>query len=418
MTIIKTYIPKSIRTFLDSVMGKRVYNDPTIQRRQVWKKNDKVSYRESLLDGTDSSNIVLADIKSSMENSFMTNNTKDYEYFSNLYNQGYRYISIDGGNRTDFLIEEYNKRIIPISDEMNDFLDILICVKTLYGATKTQLHKTFINLNSNTSANSQERRNAMEGVVSEFIRNIGSEYYNVLKMISGLDFTRMKDLELITQFLSYHQNRDKQMSSKNLDLLYGGSIIHNEKNFIEIMNIWSESISLIHKTGSEITRGSSFNLFMFLLNMQRDYNYVLNKEIISGFVEKYLELENNRIVETLNNPLKTNWTYLNRCMTKNILYKFECIYNCFLPFVDEYFYKLDSKRTFSKNEKLAKCVETNGIVKRLDGSLETITPLQVLNGKNIHGHHKNKPFSKGGNSDYDNLELLVASDNIKLSNKY
>ena len=84
MTIIKTYIPKSIRTFLDSVMGKRVYNDPTIQRRQVWKKNDKVSYRESLLDGTDSSNIVLADIKSSMENSFMTNNTKDYEYFSNL----------------------------------------------------------------------------------------------------------------------------------------------------------------------------------------------------------------------------------------------------------------------------------------------------------------------------------------------
>ena len=105
-------------------------------------------------------------------------------------------------------------------------------------------------------------------------------------------------------------------------------------------------------------------------------------------------------------------------MTKNILYKFECIYNCFLPFVDEYFYKLDSKRTFSKNEKLAKCVETNGIVKRLDGSLETITPLQVLNGKNIHGHHKNKPFSKGGNSDYDNLELLVASDNIKLSNKY
>ena len=127
-------------------------------------------------------------------------------------------------------------------------------------------------------------------------------------MISGLDFTRMKDFELITQFLSYHQNRDKQMSSKNLDLLYGGSIIHNEKNFIEIMNIWSESISLIHKTGSEITRGSSFNLFMFLLNMQRDYNYVLNKEIISGFVEKYLELENNRIVETLNNPLKTNWT--------------------------------------------------------------------------------------------------------------
>jgi hypothetical protein len=420
MTIIKTYQPQTIRTFIDTVMSKRIYNDRTIQRRKVWKKSDKIGYRKSLLEVTDSSNIILADIKSSMDNSFMNNDTKDYQYFSNLYNQGYRYISIDGGNRTDFLIEEYNKidRSIPLSDEMNDFLNIQICVQTIYGGSKSHLHKTFINTNSNTSTNSQEKRNATEGVVSEFIRKIGDEYYDELMMIDGLNYSRMKELELITQFLSYHQNRDKQMSSKNLDLLFESPAIVNEKNFMDIMNIWAKSISLINNTKSEITRGSSFNLFVFLLNMQRDYNYVLNKKTISEFVNKYLELENNRIAETLNNPLKTNWTYLNRSMTKNISYKFECVYNDFLPFVNEYFCKLDSKRTFSKNEKLMKCVETNGVVRRLDGSIEKITPLQALNGKNIHGHHKNIPFSKGGNSDYDNLELLVASDNIKLSNKY
>ena len=208
------------------------------------------------------------------------------------------------------------------------------------------------------------------------------------------------------------------MSSKNLDLLFESPTIVNEKNFMDIMSIWSKSISLINNTKSEITRGSSFNLFMFLMNMYRDYQCVLNKDNISGFVEKYLELENNRIVETLNNPLKTNWTYLNRSMTKNISYKFECMYNDFLPFVGDYFYELDTKRTFSKNEKLAKCVETNGVIRRLDGSIEITTPLQVLNGKNIHGHHKNIPSSKGGKTTYDNLELLVASDNIKLSNKY
>jgi hypothetical protein len=211
MGIIKKYESKTIQGFIHIVKGNRVYYDPTIQRRKVWKKTDKVSYHQSLLDGTDASNIVLCDIKSSMEYSFSQNNTKDYDYFSTLWNQGYRYISIDGGNRTEFLLGEYNgiDWNSPLSDEMFDFFNSEISLKYIFNATKNQLHRTFINLNSNTSANPQERRNAVEGIVSEFIRKVGIDYSGELLKISGLTFSRMKDLELVSQFLSYHQSKDK-----------------------------------------------------------------------------------------------------------------------------------------------------------------------------------------------------------------
>ena len=109
MRIIKKYEEKPIQGFIHLVKGNRVYYDPSIQRRKVWEDSDKISYRDSLMDGTDGGNILLADIKSSMDNSFTMGNMKDYEYFSRLWNQGYRYISIDGGNRTDYLLEEFNK---------------------------------------------------------------------------------------------------------------------------------------------------------------------------------------------------------------------------------------------------------------------------------------------------------------------
>lgn len=420
MGIIKKYESKTIQGFIHIVKGNRVYYDPTIQRRKVWKKTDKVSYHQSLLDGTDASNIVLCDIKSSMEYSFSQNNTKDYDYFSSLWNQGYRYISIDGGNRTEFLLEEYNgiDWNSPLSDEMFDFFNSEISLKYIFNSTKNQLHRTFINLNSNTSANPQERRNAMEGIVSEFIRKVGIDYSGELLKINGLTFSRMKDLELISQFLSYHQSKDKPLNTTNLDSMYKNVEIFNEKNFTDIMKVWGKCIDLIHETKSEITKGNSFNLFMFLLDMSREYNCVLNKDLISEFVDKYLELDNQRIIDTFKNPMSSNWTYLCRSMTKNLKYKFDCMYNDFHPFIGEYFYELDSKRLFTEMEKLAKCIETGGVVTRLDGSVEVYTPLQVKNGKVINGGHKDKPFSKGGKSTYDNLELQESSDNKSQGNRH
>lgn len=418
MKIIRKTESKSIEGFIGVIRGNRVFSDPSIQRRKVWGNSNREGYKKSLIEGTDTNNIVLCDIKSSMDNSFSIYNHKDYDYFSNLWNKGYRYISLDGGNRTEYLMDIY-KDIDwgkPMSDELRDFLDTEINLVHIYNGTKTQLHQIAINLNSGESWNKQEKRNAMVGVVSGFIRDLGIGYSNELKLISGLSFPRMKDLELLSQFLLYHQYKTTPIKDKGLNSMYKNSEIHNEKQFLDIMKVWGKCLSLIGTTGSKISKTTSFNLFMFLLEMNRDYNCVLNKELISGFVGKYLELENKRIEDTLYDPLESNWKYLSRNMDKNLMYKFETIHSNFLPFVDDYFYQLDSVRVFSEMDKLIKYIETGGVIRRLDGSTELVTPLQVLNGNLIEGDHI-KPHSKGGNKSLDNLELLRKSDNRKKSNK-
>lgn len=420
MSIIRKTESKSIEGFIRIIRGNKIYSDQSIQRRKVWGKSNRVGYHQSLVEGTDTSNIVLCDIKSSMDYASTSNNMKDYEYFSKLWNQGFRYISIDGGNRTEYLMDIY-KGIdwnIPMSDEMSDFLDTEINLVCMFNATKLQLHKTFINLNSGVSGNSQEKRNAMEGIVSDFIRKVGIDYSGELLKISALNFSRMKDLELVSQFLLYHQSKITPIKDKSLTLMYKYIEIFNEKEFLNVMKIWGQCINLIHGTDSKITKTTSFNLFIFLLEIGRQYNCVLNKDLISEFVDKYLELENKRIVDTFYNPMESNWKYLSRYMAKNLDYKFECMYNDFHPFLGDYFYELDSKRLFSDMEKLAKCIETGGVVNRLDGSVEVYTPLQVENGKIINGGHKGKPHSKGGKSTYDNLELQESSDNKSQGNRH
>jgi CRISPR/Cas system Type II protein with McrA/HNH and RuvC-like nuclease domain len=77
---------------------------------------------------------------------------------------------------------------------------------------------------------------------------------------------------------------------------------------------------------------------------------------------------------------------------------------------------LDSVRNFKVEDKLRKCIETDGVVVRLDGSIEVITPLDSMNGNIVEGDHI-EPHSKGGDTEYDNLELLITEDNRKKGNK-
>jgi hypothetical protein len=410
----------SISDFLRLVRGQRIRYDESIQRRQVWTKRNGTEYKECLLLGKDVSNIVMADVQGCMTLAQTTKSTYDYQYFSELYNQGVRYVSIDGGNRTRYLMKLYDGVDWEgkIEDDVFDFFDIPISVVIINNATKLDLHDIASYLNSGESWNKQERRNACHGIVSDFIRTWGNTYSETTRLIKGITFPRMKDLELMSHFLLYHQSKGISINNTNLNNLFKSSVIYNEKQFLDTLKTWSTCIQLIHETGSDITKSFSFNLFMYLLDMDRSYNSVLKKDTIQDFVDKYVELENHRIVSTFSNPLDSNWTNINRNIAQYLIVKFNTIYNDMIPHVSDFFYTLDSVRTFTEKDKIAKCIETGGVINRLDGTTEVITPLQSTNGKKVHGNHKNKPHSKGGSTTFDNMDLMIAEDNIKLSNNY
>jgi hypothetical protein len=314
------------------------------------------------------------------------------------------------------LHDEVNWNDVP--DDVWDFFNIPISVVIINNATKLDLHDIASYLNSGESWNKQEKRNACHGIISDFIRKWGNTYSETTKLIKGVTFPRMKDLELMSHFLLYHQSKGSTITNTNLNNLFKSSVIYNEKQFLDTLKTWSTCIQLIHETGSDITKSFSFNLFMYLLDMDRSYNSVLKKDTIQDFVNKYLKLENHRIESTCYNPSDSNWANINRNIVQFHIVKFNTIYNDMIPFVSDFFYTLDSVRTFTEKDKIAKCIETGGVINRLDGTTEVITPLQSTNGKKIHGNHKNKPHSKGGSTTFDNMDLMIAEDNLKLSNKY
>lgn len=421
MNIKKNYEVTNILSFVHSVMGNKIYNDPSIQRRRNWDKNNKIGYRNSILSNTDTDNLVLCNIKDSMDNSLSTQNKMDYEYFSQLYNEGYRYISIDGGNRTDFLLNEYQKNYnnyVPVSDDAEEFFNSKINVVYLSNCTKEQLHLSFLNKNSGNSANAQERRNATPGYVSDFIRKVGGKYSGPLSVIEAIDFSRMKDLEFMSYLLQYHQSKTTSLNSNSLDVLYRQSELHNEKEFLNILNQWAMCITLTKMTKSKIYKTYAMNLFMFILEMSREHKCVLNKDVIPLFVDKFLELDNKRTIDTIHNEPETNWSDLRRGIGKKLTYKFDYIYNDFLPFIDDYFYILDDKRLFTEFEKINKHIENGCLVTKMDGSVVYVTILQMLNGEHYHGGHKDKPHTKGGKTNPDNLEIQDASENISQSNRH
>jgi CRISPR/Cas system Type II protein with McrA/HNH and RuvC-like nuclease domain len=128
-------------------------------------------------------------------------------------------------------------------------------------------------------------------------------------------------------------------------------------------------------------------------------------------------LENDRLKVSMDFDSGTNlWYEINRYSSKMIDKKVKRIMDDFGDDITEYFYKLDSVRSFKVEDKLRKCIETDGIVVRLDGSIEVITPLDSMNGNVVEGDHI-EPYSKGGDTEYDNLELLITEDNRKKGNK-
>jgi hypothetical protein len=248
---------------------------------------------------------------------------------------------------------------------------------------------------------------------------MGDTYQGSLGVIPKVNnFPRMKDLEHITSLLMYHQNPLIKPTPSNLKKLYEKPELDNQKEFTSIIKIWGMCITLMYVTNSKLSSSTSFNLFMFILDMNRKYRCVLNKELLPQFIEKYLELDNLRRANTVLNEPKTNWSLLNRTMGANLGYKFECIYEDFKPHINDYFYELDSKRLFTELEKIIKHIENGFMVKMGNGSYEVVTILQMLNGEFYHGGHKDKPFTKGGKGIMDNLEIQSAFDNMSQSNRH
>jgi hypothetical protein len=274
------------------------------------------------------------------------------------------------------------------------------------------MHEIAINTNKGIAWNKQEDRNAVYGYVSDFIRNLSIQLSTnqITQFISGLNSTRMQDDEMYAMMLAYHQHPTSNISSSLLKSLYQRKNIDNEKEFKTIMSAWELVVKNMSELKIKIDKSLVVNLFVFLYEIYHNSGRKINEKTITEFTKVYLELEGNRLLEI------DSWKDNLRYATKKLKEKSDKILLDFIPYIDTFFIKLDSKRLFNIDDKIQMYKQSGGVVKRPDGTEVQLSVLQILNGDLVHADHVD-PYVFGGETTLENGQLLLKTDNLKKSKK-
>jgi hypothetical protein len=396
-----------------------------IQRNFVWGKQSIDGYRESLIKKRAVGSFVIADVSTCLDKAKELNNQSDIKFFEGFLDRGYEFISIDGNNRTQFIVSEYGKYIQDYrssSSEIRSILNHRVKIDKILYATKKELHETAIDINAQTSWNKQETRNAILGPVSDYIREISDKMEPVSLRIKEINVNRLGDDEMLATFLYYTQTSSFNITPGKLTTMYKNNIkLENLGLFEKVLSNWGKVIETISNfkpsNKPNVNKSLACNLFYFLWDVTFKDNFKLKENMVEEFSQKYIDLENERLKVFMDFESGTNsWYEMNRYSSKTIDKKVKIIIEDFGNYIGNYFYKIDSVRNFKVEDKLRKCIETNGVINRLDGSVVIVTPLDSMNGDIIEGDHI-IPYIKGGDSNPDNLALLTKSDNRKKKDK-
>tara|TARA_R110002110_G_scaffold225491_1_gene439533 strand:+ start:276 stop:1553 length:1278 start_codon:yes stop_codon:yes gene_type:complete len=188
-------------------------NDPGLRRRFIYSLN---------LGLTPLSTIILADVRGCMEHSQKTQDTVSVAYFSTLLTKGFKYISIDGKNRTatlhsfvdnEFTITgEYINQDGVTEEVENAFYKDLteslrnqfrknspIRVTELVGL-KSDIFALFVNIHDGIPLNEMEKRNASMSPIAEWVRETARNLESTMpRIFKAKEIKRMADLEWVTK---------------------------------------------------------------------------------------------------------------------------------------------------------------------------------------------------------------------------
>ena len=403
----------TIENFVKSYALK-TYVDPRFQRKKVWKNSSKVGFRTSVIENTVANPIILVSVESCIEKAEITKNQLDLDYFTKVKERGFKYISIDGNNRTNYCLDSWgkiDKENMSPSEEIF-FRERQIPLTIFRSCSREDMHLIAIRTNKGIAWNKQEDRNAIYGYISDFVRDISVELSKnqTTQLVSGLNPNRMQDDELYAMMLAYHQHPSSHISGALLKSLYERKNIDNEKEFKTIISAWESVVKNMGINKIKIDKSLVMNLFVFLYEIYHNSGRKINEKTISEFSKTYIELEGKRLMEI------DSWKNNLRYATKKLKEKSDRILSDFIPYIDEFFIKLDTKRLFSIDDKIQMYKQSNGIVKRLDGTEVKLELLQALNGDLVHADHVD-PYTLGGETTLENGQLLLKEDNLKKSDK-
>jgi len=239
-----------IKNFVDDVMP-HILIDRSFQRKVCWSEKTCREFIHSANLGRAFYPIVVADVKTGLERSHEGGKEYSIEKYEQAENLRKDYISLDGQNRSMAWKKLFNNQVhlrgvfldadgeevnvmnavysqLPerLQDALRDTEVILSVATQCY---YDELHDIFVNINSGDALNPQEIRNAINTVISGFIRSICDRDHVLesLSNIAGFDqakFDRSYDAEYIAKaYMATLENTSGMgynLAKKDLDNFY------------------------------------------------------------------------------------------------------------------------------------------------------------------------------------------------------
>jgi len=240
-----------IKNLKKELRNEKVKYDPAFQRRVLWTSKHFSYFLESVTKGWALMPFTLAEVVACLDTARESQNEISTSYFAEVLSRGYKFISIDGQNRTKKMIEFLENRFtvtgtfkdadgelheleniffkdMPqrLRDAIND-ADVNVIVYT--DVTRADLSDIFRRINSGCPLNAHGLRQCTDTPIADWIRKESSQNQSMMaKVLTQDKRLEMLDDELLakaamTMMKNYRESskpKDWDLKSQDIDSWY------------------------------------------------------------------------------------------------------------------------------------------------------------------------------------------------------
>jgi len=222
----------------------------------------------------------------------------DYLYYCNYHDQGYTYITIEGGNRHDATHGFYNS-----PQEKQNRKDKHVNYSIIKSVDREEMHDVYCRLAYGKAPNRQEQRTGIFGVVSDIVRKTSETLAVMWIKINGINQSRMQDDELVAQLMSYvtfgsfGKSNGRGNKDDSLDEIYkSGQYNKSPFNFVikELKEIFDAVVRYDHLT-KKLKKTFVYLLVMSLDKFHKNYKI----EDYDLFIEQFHTIYVDKMEESV-----------------------------------------------------------------------------------------------------------------------
>lgn len=425
------------------VFKKSVGLDLSFQSPARWPSSQKTEYMTSLIIGRAPTSIVVAHIDYCMEK--LSKHSKDYAYFKKWKDLGFKWISIDGNNRT-ITIDEYlagkvslehreyllpggpveinskNDRYNTHPQEMRDYINscIFVPICEYTNATRADLSDLFTSINHGVPLNAQELRNAILCDFADEVRDLVLEYGGAFKYIAKAkdNSRRARDEQIVNLAVYNALGAAKGIAKSHKDDAYKDNSTVSmafEKNGRKIVE---DTLKMIIKYADAGFKDVStlMNFFMAVKHLYKEGRKIQDKQ---KFFTWFMETENARVADkTLIADTKEgeSRTYAgcNKSTTDRFLVaRYDYIVKDLQDISTEIVHTPDPERLFTPQQRFEMWERQGGVCPRTGKKI----PKDQINNHELWAADHVIPHSKGGLTTLENGELVCKEYNLAKGNK-